>query len=485
MSTERSPAEALVGTILEGGYRIDGLVGEGGMGAVYEATHLRLRKRVAVKVMTRELAANSEALTRFHREAVVTAGLGDPHIVQVIDFNLTAAGEPFLVMEFLTGEDLDHRLRRARRLSPAQTIRIIKQVASALTTTHEKSIVHRDLKPANIYLVEAGGQSDFVKVLDFGISKVRTASTKLTKTSSIMGTPNYMSPEQAKGKIEDIDESTDQWALACIAWECLSGEGPFTGENVPSILIKIVHEPPPSLIPKVADLHPQVEDVLLRALAKNKSDRFASVNDFANALEAALAGPVPAVARTAMAAGTVQLAAAAGTVQLPPAAPEDDSVPRSAVPTTLSRIAVEMPKVVKGPPDRPKRWLWAAGFFGAMALLLGAFLLFRPGAAPKPVQASSPPLAAVPPPAKAALPAQQPKAEPPAAQAATPAANAAAEKKPEQPVAAPKPIPEPKAKKPLHAATPKPQASPLENAQPKPQPPEQPGKESERRWRLD
>jgi serine/threonine protein kinase len=111
-------------------------------------------------------------------------------------------------------------------------------------------------KPGNIYLLEIAGESDFVKVLDFGISKVRSASTKLTRTSSIMGTPNYMSPEQAKGKIEEIDETTDQWALACIAWECLSGEGPFVGENVPSILFQIVHEPTPSLLPKVAGLHP-------------------------------------------------------------------------------------------------------------------------------------------------------------------------------------------------------------------------------------
>jgi serine/threonine protein kinase len=281
-------AHALVGTVLDGSYRIEGLLGEGGMGAVYAATHLRLEKRVAVKVMARELTANPEALARFRREALVTSGLGHPHIVQVFDFSTTPTGEPFLVMEFLDGEDLDHRLRRVGRLPAADVVRMVKQVASALMTTHNKGIVHRDLKPANIYLLEVAGETDFVKVLDLGISKVRSASTKLTRTSSIMGTPNYMSPEQAKGNTEAIDERTDQWALACIAWECLSGQGPFVGENVPSILFQIVHEPPPSLLPQVADLYPQVEAVLLRGLAKNKNDRFAKVDDFATELEAAV-----------------------------------------------------------------------------------------------------------------------------------------------------------------------------------------------------
>ena len=283
-------AKALVGAVLEGVYRIERLLGEGGMGAVFEATHLRLGKRMAVKVMARELAANPEALARFHREAVVTSGLGHPHIVQVFDFSTTPTGEPFLAMEFLEGEDLDHRLHRAGRLPAATVVHITKQVASALAATHAKTIVHRDLKPANIYLLEVAGETDFVKVLDFGISKVRAGTTKLTQSAAVMGTPKYMSPEQALGKVDEIDERTDQWALACIAWECLSGEGPFVGENVPSILFQVVHEPPPTLLPKVPGLHPQVEAILLRALSKNKNDRFPSVDDFAAALETAIVG---------------------------------------------------------------------------------------------------------------------------------------------------------------------------------------------------
>jgi len=130
---------ALVGTVLDGSYRIEGLLGEGGMGAVYAARHLRLEKRMAVKVMARELTANAEALARFRREALVTSGLGHPHIVQVFDFSTTPTGEPFLVMEFLDGEDLDHRLRRVGRLPAADVVRMVKQVASALMATHNKA----------------------------------------------------------------------------------------------------------------------------------------------------------------------------------------------------------------------------------------------------------------------------------------------------------------------------------------------------------
>jgi len=291
MNPEARSRPGLMGKVLEGIYRIDGMVGEGGMGTVYEAVHLRLSKRVALKVMVRELAANSEALARFHREAVVTSGLGHPHIVQVFDFSTTPTGEPFFVMEFLEGEDLDRRIRREGRLSFRTAVHIVKQVASALAAAHTKKVVHRDLKPANIRLLDLAGEGDFVKVLDFGISKVRgAAGTQLTQSTAIIGTPNYMSPEQALGRIDEIDSCTDQWALACIAWECLSGAPPFVGENAPSVLFQVVHEEPPPLSKKMNCSHPQVEAVLRHALAKDKCMRFASVEAFAGAFEEALLG---------------------------------------------------------------------------------------------------------------------------------------------------------------------------------------------------
>jgi serine/threonine protein kinase len=289
--SQDGPGSALqAGQVLDGLYRIDKLLGEGGMGAVYSATHLRLNKQVAIKIMAHVLTSHPESLARFHREAQVTSALGHPHIVQVFDFSTSPTGQPFLVMEFLEGEDLDQRLARVGRLSPHKTVHIVRQVASALSATHAKGIVHRDLKPANIYLLEATGEDDFVKVLDFGISKVSAATSKLTKTSSILGTPRYMSPEQAEGRGEEIDERTDQWALACIAWECLTGQSPFDGENLQAILFKIVSQMPPAMTTLQAGTGPYIEAVLLRALAKRKEERYGNVGVFAAALAAAVDG---------------------------------------------------------------------------------------------------------------------------------------------------------------------------------------------------
>ena len=384
MSPDLQSMGTLIGTVLvDGSYRVERLIGEGGMGAVYEARHLRVDKRVAVKVMARDLASNPEALARFHREAVVTSGLGHPHIVQVLDFSTTPSGEPFLVMEFLAGEDLDHRLRRSGVMPGANVVHIIKQVASALAATHAKGIVHRDLKPGNIYLLEVAGETDFVKVLDFGISKVRSASTKLTKTSSIMGTPNYMSPEQALGRVEEIDETTDQWALACIAWECLCGRSPFLGENVPSILFQVVHEQPPSLGSSVDGLPEKVEEVLRCALAKDKRQRYPSVSAFASALELAASG-LPSVAGSTALQGPC----------LSKAAP-DVTKERATSSTTFTQTAGELEDDLDLVHSGLNKRIWALAAGATAVVLLFTFLWVRPSR-PRPPLAASPPAAAQP-----------------------------------------------------------------------------------------
>jgi serine/threonine-protein kinase len=242
-------------------------------------------------------------------------------------------------------------------------------VASALTATHAKGIVHRDLKPANVFLLEAAGETDFVKVLDFGISKVRTATTRLTASEMVIGTPHYMSPEQALGRIDEIDETTDQWALACIAWECLSGAGPFTGESVPSLLFQVVHESPQPLLPKVAGLPAQVEQVLLRALAKNKHDRFASVSAFCAALEQAVTGsPVPGIATNP--------GSRMPTLLLPESEPSAWPKPARSS-TTFSRTAGEVEATVRVSHHSWRFWAIVAG--GILALLTAGFLVLRPG----------------------------------------------------------------------------------------------------------
>ncbi len=176
-----------LGSVLEGAYRITRVIGEGGMGAVYEAIQLRLNKRVAVKLMARQLTANQDALARFRREAAITSRLGHPNLVNVIDFGASQAGEPYLVMEYLDGEDLDQRLRRRGTVPVELAVHITKQTASALGAAHAQGIVHRDLKPANIFLVNVPGELEFVKVLDFGISKVKAAGSQAHQACRRLG----------------------------------------------------------------------------------------------------------------------------------------------------------------------------------------------------------------------------------------------------------------------------------------------------------
>ena len=377
------------GALLEGAYRVFRVVGEGGMGTVYEGLQLRLNKRVAIKVMSRELAANPEALARFRREAEVTSSIGHPHIVHVTDFGNTPTGEPFMVMEFLDGEDLESRLRRVGRLVPAAALHVVKQVASALTATHEQGVVHRDLKPANIYLLNVAGEVDFVKVVDFGISKVRAAVTRLTQASVVMGSPQYMSPEQALGRVDEIDLRTDEWALASITWEMLSGRCPFTGEDVASLLYQVVHENPPSFTAMVPGLGPEVEEVLRMALAKNRAERFASIGAFARALESAISGSMPSYEPTPapqlVSQDTVNYRTA-GTENVGPLLP---TRPYASVPkkrklslTTFSHTAGELAHRLRIAVPLSKRMLAIAGG-SLLIILVGAFLLLRPGAPAK------------------------------------------------------------------------------------------------------
>ncbi len=280
-----------LGTVLGDAYRLVRRLAEGGMGTVYEAEQLRLRKRCAVKVMSHELTSNREAFTRFHREAEILSQLAHPHIVQIADFGTAPGGQPYLVMEYLDGEDLARRLQRTGRLPLADAVRIVRQIASALAATHGRGIVHRDLKPANIFLLAVEGEPDFVKVVDFGISKVKNADTKLTQTAALMGTPHYMSPEQASGRVTAIDHRTDQWALACIAWEMLSGRPPFDDKEITALFYNVVHASPSPLAERVVGLPPDVEAVLRRALSKRPGDRFASITACGRAFESAATAP--------------------------------------------------------------------------------------------------------------------------------------------------------------------------------------------------
>ncbi|MCB9560793.1 MAG: serine/threonine protein kinase, partial [Kofleriaceae bacterium] len=264
-----------VGSVIAGTYAIEGLIGKGGMGAVFLASHARLPgKKVAIKILHAEIA-DTESLARFRREAEIASRLGHPNIVEVHDFNVMPDGTPYLVLEYMVGESLAQRLARGP-LTLDQTAQVVRQIGSALTAAHREQIVHRDLKPANVFLVptEADGYAtERAKVLDFGISKIRGSQTIKTQDTAILGTPQYMSPEQALGNHAAVDARTDVFALGAMVYEMLSGRPSFPGASIPEVVFKVVYEEPTSLGDLVPGLPPHVVAAVHRALAKKLEDR--------------------------------------------------------------------------------------------------------------------------------------------------------------------------------------------------------------------
>jgi eukaryotic-like serine/threonine-protein kinase len=284
--------------VLNGTYRIVRLVGKGGVGEVYEAVHDRLtKKRFAVKVLLEELSGRKDVIDRFQREADVLSDLGHPNIVEIFDFAQTADGVSYLVMEFIDGVDLAEEIRLHGPMPPKKAANVVGQLASALDAVHSRGIIHRDLKPGNVILTRKPGHDEVVKILDFGIAKVREATVELTRQDAILGTPQYMAPEQASGHLGEIDERTDQFSLAAIAYELVTGEPPFGGKDAASILFRVVHEPPsPFRFPL-----PATEAAILYGLSKNKAQRFPSVRDLHQALVEAAdtdVWPPPPVSQT-------------------------------------------------------------------------------------------------------------------------------------------------------------------------------------------
>jgi serine/threonine-protein kinase len=291
--TAEAPSQNAVGTLLNGTYRLERVIAEGGMGVVYEAAHVRLPRRFAVKLLGKPIDAGaaSMALARFRREAEIASTLAHPHIVEVFDFQVAESGSPYLAMELLEGEDLADRLKRSGKLAVAGAVRIIDEIAQALDVAHTAGVVHRDLKPANIFLSHRAGRQDFVKVLDFGVSKLIDSAT-LTQEKAMVGTPLYMSPEQAVGTQELTPES-DVFSLGAISFEMLTGRRAFAASSIPSILYQIVHGKTPTLAGRAPGLTAAVDEVFARVLAKKKQDRYARASQFAEDLRKALRRDTP------------------------------------------------------------------------------------------------------------------------------------------------------------------------------------------------
>ena len=281
-----------IGTVLDGTYRIDRLLAGGGCGDVYVATHLRLRSEVAVKVLLPSLVGNPDALARLRREADIMSTLRHPHVVQILDFNVTAEGIAFLVMELLGGWPLTGRTVAGPAFEPRAALHIIGQIADALAAAHAQGIVHLDLKPDNVILVPTDGRGDFVKVIDFGISQA-TWRERLANDPLIAGTPEYMAPEQAGGVNAEIDHRADQFSLAALSYRLLTGHEPFSGADPFAILQKVINEtqPPPSHWSP--GLSTGVDAVIDRAMSKRQDARYPHVMAFADALHVAVARIAP------------------------------------------------------------------------------------------------------------------------------------------------------------------------------------------------
>ena len=255
-----------------GKYDVSGLIGRGGMGVVYKATDPHLDRPVAIKMMTGAFAENPDILKRFFREAQSLGSLQHPNIVTVYDL-VDYAGNPYLVMQFLEGEGLDAVLTNRRQLSLLDKITIVIQVCHGLSYAHRRGVVHRDIKPANIMLAKDGG----VKIFDFGIAHV--GHQNVTRTGQIVGTLSYMAPEQVNA--QPIDARTDIFSTGVVLYQLFTNHLPFEGENTATTLLKIVHEPPPPLSNFLASYPDEMEQILLRALAKNPDDRYGSADEFA------------------------------------------------------------------------------------------------------------------------------------------------------------------------------------------------------------
>ncbi|MFH2010958.1 MAG: serine/threonine-protein kinase [bacterium] len=278
---DNDQTESRVGQILADRYRIVRMLGEGGMGEVYEAEHIYIKKKVALKLLRNEITSNAEAVTRFHQEALSASTIGHENIVVIDDFGRLPDGSVYLTMEYLAGEPLSDLMLRGKQ-PPDRALDIVMQICRGLAAAHSKGIIHRDMKPENVYIVVDKDGTDLCKILDFGIAKVSSSDSgeNLTRTGTIFGTPHYMSPEQAMGR--QLDHRTDVYSVGVIMYELFTGTVPFKAESFMGILtqhITALPQPPRQCAPD-RQIHPEIERIILTAMNKEPEKRYPSMVEF-------------------------------------------------------------------------------------------------------------------------------------------------------------------------------------------------------------
>ena len=363
-----------VGTEIAG-YRIEGLIGRGGMSVVYLAEHVRLGRKVALKVLSPELAENEKFRERFLRESQIAASIDHPNIVPIYDAD-EAEGTLFIAMRYVEGTDLRGLIRSQAPLEPARVVSLVTQIASALDAAHTHGLVHRDIKPGNVLLT----YEDHVYVADFGLTKRALSVSGLTETGQLVGTIDYIAPEQAKG--DPVDGRADVYSLGCVAYECLTGEVPFERDTEVAVLWAHVQEPPPKASVARPDLPAELDDVIARAMAKKPDDRYPTAGELAADVGRILGvgsglsvPPAPSTVprrrrRGALIAGAVLVALAIGVVLATKNGPAPAAPP--ATPIGVVRIDITSSSITATARDDTPGWylvaaegaLWETGPFG-------------------------------------------------------------------------------------------------------------------------
>ncbi|HEX3854678.1 MAG TPA: serine/threonine-protein kinase [Polyangiaceae bacterium] len=352
-------ADALIGSLVDSRYEVLSVLGEGGMGIVYEIRHRALGKRFALKALRKDLATDGEIAARFMQEARTAASVSHPGLVEITDFGQLPSGQPFFVMELLEGQSLSTMIRRGGPMPAARAVDIIRQIAEALGAAHERSIIHRDLKPDNIHISVAEGGRDRVTIVDFGLAKV-IGTSRLTRAGMVFGTPHYMSPEQAMGEV--TDHRADVYALGVVMYEMFTGRVPFEADSYMGVLTKHMYmaPTPPSHLPGTSELG-ALEAILLRCLEKRADQRYATLRDLIADLD-----------RVLLVAG------------------EPASRPRSRPRASRSVLADELELPTReelelgrdGAIHKPKAW-WPLGVVGALFVAgIGVVLALRSATSP-------------------------------------------------------------------------------------------------------